>query len=341
MTTSQVASDATLSLEARYCADTFNGAIASAAISAAWEIGLLDALASTGRVEISTFAKSREAAPAVVRAILVALSSRRIVTLDAARLEATTDIGFESAFSTKGFFYWLTRGCGELFTTLPTMVRNDDRLGEYVRRDARSISVACRNIARTFFDPPFRELIDHIDFGTVADLGCGSADRIVMLAERRPGLRAIGIDVAEGAISVAKEAVGEAGLEDRITLVQDDVLNLTPRAEYEDVDMVTCFLMGHDFWPRESCVKTLRRLRETFPNLRNLVLGDTCRSTGVDGPEHPMFTLGFETVHTVMDHYLPTLDEWESVLDESGWHIADRQLIDLPAFSFIYRLTPA
>ncbi|MFI9586838.1 class I SAM-dependent methyltransferase [Streptomyces sp. NPDC052236] len=340
MTISQAVAGTALSQEDRYCADTFNGAIASAALSAAWEIGLLDELASAGRVEISAFVASHDADPEAVRAILVALSSRRIVSLDATRAEAVTDMGFESAFSTKGFFYWLTRGCGELFTTLPTMIKKTDREGHFVRRDARAISVACRSIARTFFDPPFRELIEEVHFRTVADLGCGSADRIVMLAGHRPGIRAIGIDMAEGAISVSKEAVGEAGLEDRITLVQDDVLNLTSRPDYEDVDLVTCFLMGHDFWPHDNAVRTLRGLREAFPNLKNLILGDTCRSTGVDGPEHPMFTLGFETVHTVMDQYLPTLEEWQSVLDESGWLIADRRLIDLPAFSFIYRLAP-
>ncbi|MBJ7002383.1 class I SAM-dependent methyltransferase [Streptomyces griseofuscus] len=327
--------------EAQYCAETFNGAIASAALSAAWEIGLLDELAVKHQVDIAEFARDRDAHPETVRALLVALSTRRIVSLDPLRSTAFTDTGFEPAFSTKGFFYWLTRGCGELLTTLPTKVVNEDRQGEYARRDARAISVACRNIARSFFDPPFRDLIRDVDSNTVADLGCGSGDRIVMLAGMRPEISAIGIDVAEGAIAVSKEAVAEAGLADRITLVRDDVLDLAPRPEYQDVDLVTCFLMGHDFWPQENAVRTLRSLRETFPNIKNLVLGDTCRSTGVNGPEHPMFTLGFETVHAVMGQYLPSLDEWTSTIEEGGWRIADRRMIDLPAFSFIYRLTPA
>ncbi|GAA2468818.1 MULTISPECIES: class I SAM-dependent methyltransferase [Streptomyces] len=330
-----------LSEEAQYCADTFNGAIASAAISAAWEIGLLDELERAGRVGIAEFSATAGADPGVVRALLVALSSRRIVTLGPERTEAATGAGFADAYRTKGFFYWLTRGCGELLTTLPAKVLEHDREGDFVRRDSRAISVACRNIARTFFDPPLRELLETVECTTVADLGCGSSDRLIMLADLMPETRGIGIDVAAGAITVSKEAIAAAGMEDRIALVQDDVLNLSPRDEYADVDLLTCFLMGHDFWPRDNAVTTLRRLRETFPNAKNLVIGDTCRSTGVHGPEHGMFTLGFETVHTVMDQYIPTLDEWSSVLEESGWRIADRRMIDLPAFSFIYRLTPA
>lgn len=323
--------------EAQYCADTFNGAVAAAALSAAWDIGLLDELADRDAVDVPEFTARTGTHPEALRKILVALSSRRIVVVDAGPNLAQRGPGFDEAFRTKGFFYWLTRGCGELFTDLTALVTPDaDR---QMHRDSRAISVACRSIARTFFDPPLRDLLDGIDFTTVADLGCGSGDRIVMLAERRPGIRAIGVDIAQGALAVAREAVEEAKLQERITLTRDDVLNMSPRPEYADVDLVTCFLMGHDFWPRDNCVKTLQQLREIFPNLRNLILGDTCRSVGVDGPDLPMFTIGFETVHAVMDQYLPALDEWYSVIDESGWRVADQRLIDLPAFSFIFRLT--
>jgi len=322
--------------EARYCADTFNGAVATAALSAAWDIGLLDELADRDTVDVPEFTARTGTHPGALRKILVALSSRRIVVLDAGPNLAQRGPGFDEAFRTKGFFYWLTRGCGELFTDLTALVADADR---EMLRDSRAISVACRSIARTFFDPPLRDILDGIDFTTVADLGCGSGDRIIMLAEQRPAIRAIGVDIAQGALAVAREAVREAKLEERITLTRDDVLNMSPRPEYADVDLVTCFLMGHDFWPRDNCVKTLQQLRENFPNLRNLILGDTCRSVGVEGPDLPMFTLGFETVHAVMDQYLPTLDEWYSVIDESGWHLADQRLIDLPAFSFIFQLT--
>lgn len=323
--------------EARFCADTFNGAVAAAALSAAWDIGLLDELADRDAVDVPEFTARTRTHPEAVRKILVALSSRRIVVVDAGPNLAQRGPGFDEAFRTKGFFYWLTRGCGELFTDLTALVTPDaDR---QMRRDSRAISVACRSIARTFFDPPLRDLLHGVDFTTVADLGCGSGDRIVMLAEQRPGIRAIGVDIAQGALAVAREAIDEAKLQERITLTRDDVLNMSPRPEYANVDLVTCFLMGHDFWPRDNCVKTLQQLRETFPNLRNLILGDTCRSVGVEGPDLPMFTIGFETVHAVMDQYLPTLDEWYSVIDESGWRVADQRLIDLPAFSFIFQLT--
>jgi hypothetical protein len=156
-----------------------------------------------------------------------------------------------------------------------------------------------------------------------------------------PGTFGMGIDIAQGALSVAKEAVSEARLENRVTLVQDDVLDLTPNEQFAEVDLLTSFLMGHDFWPLENCRRTLRQLREVFPNAKGLLLGDTCRSTGVAEGEYPLFTLGFELVHATMGQFLPTLGEWETALEGSGWKCHRRELIDLPAFSFIYHLIPA
>jgi len=330
-----------MSPEARYCADTFNGAVAAAALSAAWEIGLLDELDKHQEVDLTDFAAVRRFHLPSLRGIALALSGRKIVELDRDGGVARVGPGFAEAFQTKGMFYWLTRGCGEIFTMLPQLSRDGERSGQRLRRDAAAISVACRSVARSFFDPPLFSILAGVPFRTVADLGCGSADRIITIVSHDAQRRAIGIDIADGALEVARDAVATAGVGERVTLVRDDVLNLAPDPRYAEVDLVTCFLMGHDFWPRENCVKVLHRLRDAFPNAGNLILADTCRSTGVASGEFPLFTLGFELVHSVLDQYLPTAEEWEMALADSGWSCAERRTIDLPAFSFIFRLVPA
>lgn len=325
----------------RYCADTFNGAIATAAISAAWEIGLLDELAKDQTILIESFCTRAKAHPPGVRSILLALAGRSIVELSPDGTEARTGAGFAEVYRAKGFFYWLTHGCGEMFGNLPAIISDEPGRQSRIRRDSRAISVACRSIARTFFDPPLEEILRDVRFRKIADLGCGSGDRLVQIASDRSEVDAIGIDISDGAIAVAKEAVADAELLDRVMLIHDDIRRLTLRDEYEDVDLVTCFLMGHDFWPADEAVRILRELKVAFPSVTNLILGDTCRSTGLTGADYPMFSLGFETVHALMDQYLPTLEEWESVLAAGGWRLADQRMIDLPAFSFIYRLVPA
>jgi SAM-dependent methyltransferase len=325
----------------QHCADTFNGAVAAAALSAAWDIGILDELAVRYSIDVQDFANEHDAHLETLRAILTALSARRIVAMDTAGTTVSRGMLFDEAFANIGFYYWLTRGCGELFTDLTQLTLNKTRAERDMQRNSSAISLACRSIAQSYFDPPLRQMLRDLSFQTIADLGCGSADRIIMLAERDPTIKAIGIDVANGALAVSKAAVAEAGLDGRVTLIQDDVLSISPRPEYEDVELVTCFLMGHDFWPRDRCVESLRRLRKVFPKARNLILGDTCRSTGVDGPDLPIFTTGFELVHAVMGKYLPTYAEWLPVIEESGWVCAEKREIEHPAFSFIFRLTPS
>jgi hypothetical protein len=127
------------------------------------------------------------------------------------------------------------------------------------------------------------------------------------------------------------------------------VRELGYREEFAEVDLLTCFMMGHDFWPRENCVATLRRLREAFPKVRRFLLGDATRIL-LDGArsEHavteddvPVFTLGFELGHAMMDVYLPTMDEWDGVFAEGGWRCVNKRLIESLTLSVVFELEHA
>jgi phenylpyruvate C(3)-methyltransferase len=122
------------------------------------------------------------------------------------------------------------------------------------------------------------------------------------------------------------------------------------REEFEKVDLLTCFLMGHDFWPRENCIASLRRLRAAFPNVRRFFLGDTVRilldqSSGskhaVTERDVPCFTLGFEFGHALMDAFIPTMEDWENVFAEGGWRCIQRHLIKTQSLSVIFELEHA
>ena len=114
------------------------------------------------------------------------------------------------------------------------------------------------------------------------------------------------------------------------------VLDADPR--FADVEVLTCFMMGHDFWPQEECVATLRRLRAAFPNARRFLLGDTARTRGIPDRDKPVFTLAFETAHDLMGVYLPTLSEWQDAFVESGWTCLKVRPVDIPVDSVVYEL---
>lgn len=320
-------------------ADLFTPTVVTYAISAAWELGLLDELQQRQSVDPEVFAKEHGLHAPSVHAILTALGCGDVVEVGADG-SASKGEAFDEVFTAKGFFYWLTRGCGELFATMPTIVPQAARQGGFVHRDLRAVGVACRDLGYNFFDPPFFALLEELEFRTIADLGCGSGERLIQAMDLEGASSAVGIDISANALQLAHEAIHEAGLDDRIALVRADARDLPESKAFEEVDLLTCFLMGHDFWPRESCVASLQAARRAFPNVRNFILCDTYRSEVLPSGEAPIFTPGFEVAHALMGAYLPTLEEWEGVFEDGGWRLAERRDIAVPPYSAMFVLQP-
>jgi SAM-dependent methyltransferase len=318
--------------------DIFNSAVAVSAIGAAWELGALDELRERERLDIEDFAARHDLHYETILAMFTALASVRIVQRSDGTVRAGSN--FAEVYHAKALFHWLGRGCSKLFAMMPVIARQANRTGDYYERDAAAISFACRDINAAFFDPVFWKALAGLEFAAVADLGCGSAERLIQIVGAHPGIRGLGIDIADGALGVASAAVAEAALGDRISLAKADVRGIAPRPEFAGIDLVTCFLMGHDFWPRRNCVATLRRIRAAFPDVNRFLLGDTTRTESARDDQIPLFTLGFETAHAMMGVYLPGIAEWEQVFAEGGWRCVAQHAIDMPAASVIFELAP-
>jgi len=320
--------------------DVYNHAIVAYAISAAWELGILARLGPGQRpLNIATYARENDLHLASVHGIARALAHADIIELAADGATATAGRLLHDAMAKKGFFYWLTRGCGELFSTMPQVVRNSSRTGGFIKRDYRAVGVAARDAGLSFVDPTFYDLVTRRGLRYGADLGCGSGERLIRLAERDPLFRGVGIDIADGAVALAQEAVADAALSGRITVVRDDAKRLARKPEYLDVDFVACFMMGHDLWPRTSCIESLTAIGAAFPAATDLIMCDTYRSDLAPTDRHPVFTMGFETAHAVMGQMLPSLQEWVEVFAETGWHMSTLIEFELPPYTALMHLT--
>jgi phenylpyruvate C(3)-methyltransferase len=320
--------------EARRAAAIYNSAVATWAIAAAWEVGALDELRGDGKLDARAFAERNGLDLVATIGMFRALASVNIVE----RQDTTviTSGNFDEVYRYRSFFHWLSRGSGELFRQMPSVLAG---AGNY-QRDAAAVAFACREIDRLCYAPMFWSVMERLDydFDVVADLGCGSGGRLVDILARYPGARGIGVDIAPEAIELARRESTAAGMGDRVTFIEADVLNLDDHSLFRDVGLITCFMMGHDFWPRDKCVATLRRLRALFPAARRLLLGDATRTSGVADTDLPVFTLGFELGHDLMGVYLPTIAEWEPVFEESGWTLVGTNRIDMTVGEVIFEL---
>ncbi|RGP69664.1 methyltransferase [Fusarium sporotrichioides] len=330
----------------REVASIFNSAIASCAIGTAWEVGILDKLRDSGRLHTGSFAKKNDLDVASTEGLVTSL-----VVVDILKRDGDDIVPgrlFKETYRTKSLFHWLSLGSGALFSRMQYVVRNENRHGDYYTRDPAAIAYACRDINTQHFEPAFFKALDSVTFDVqrVVDLGCGSGGRLMQILDRFPEATAIGIDLAGPALKVASSEALQRGYGTRLSFTEGDARVLKYRNEFAEVDLLTCFMMGHDFWPRENCITTLQNLRDIFPNVRRFILGDATRILlGKEGDERkareadvPVFTLGFELGHAMMGVYLPTLEEWDGVFTDGGWKCVNKHIFYTPSKSVVFEL---
>ena len=85
---------------------------------------------------------------------------------------------------------------------------------------------------------------------TILDLATGTGDLAIMLARKCPQSAVTGIDLSEQMLAIGRQKVSQAGLEQRITLMQGDAENLP--AEDNSFDAVTVAFAISKISPGES-----------------------------------------------------------------------------------------
>ncbi|KAK6073230.1 methyltransferase domain-containing protein [Seiridium cupressi] len=331
-------------------ANIFNSFLAAPSIGAAWEVGILDQLRDQKRLNVVDYSIREDLHIPSVQGMVTTLAIFHVLKRKGQHIVPGSL--FEDAYQTKSLFHFISLGQGDVFTRMQYNLRNKNRGGNFYTRDPAAISYACRDINERYIDPLFWTVMDGLsfEFSEVVDLGCGSGGRLMQILDHYPTARGIGIDIATPSNEVAKAEASKLGYAPRLRFVEGDVLKLDFRDDFKDVELLTCFMMGHDFWPRASAIETLRRLRESFPKIRRFILGDTTRCIlgggdpkySITEEEVPVFSLGFEFVHALMGAYIPSLAEWDDAFAESGWRCVKRHFTsDRPPVWVVFELEHA
>jgi SAM-dependent methyltransferase len=95
--------------------------------------------------------------------------------------------------------------------------------------------------------------------GRFLDLGCGVAGAIVSFLDHYPHLEAVGIDVAEDVLEVARARARALGVDDRATFVLSDA------ASFRDPEPFDVIFWPHTFYPEASRADALASI---YANLR-------------------------------------------------------------------------
>lgn len=320
-------------------ASIFNGFILAQVVFGLWELGLVDQLRATGRVDRGQLdAGGPDAAP-----LLAPLVAAGLLAADEGGWQLTPAGG--QVLDEIGFLVWAVGGCGELFHRAGALAAGRLAYGRDVRRDEGLVAVGSALAARTHVMPYVLGMVQQLyaerPVRRVVDVGCGTAGFLVELCRRDPGLAATGIDVSPAACELARTNAHEAGLGDRIDIVCASFQSMMDpgqgAAVWPGTDLVTSFFMVHDLMGDPArAARDLRALRDQLPAHARLLVADTAAYQPGDQPP-PIFSLGFQLAHELMGVRLRSTGEYEALFAAAGLAVARRLATGAPS-TWLYLL---
>lgn len=226
----------------------------------------------------------------------------------------------------------LRKGAGLLEGTLT--------YGKDVERDGEALGRHCEVLFRSFGTSVVMSMLDSMGARCLLDLGCGSGGLLMDACKQRPGLRAIGLDNSPEVVRYGKQRIAEAGLADRIELLEGDAFapETWPEACAEaDAILIAGTLHEHFRCGEQAVVDVLDRYAD--------FLGDSGKGLILAEPElyRDNVDADFYLIHTFTRQGYPRRrDDWFKVFEKS--RLRCREMVQVPntGFRFAYfHLVPA
>ena len=233
----------------------------------------------------------------------------------------------------RGWYELFLAGYRPLFQGIGQLVREGRGT---VQRNALHVALGSAGIGTFDAVPMILRLIDRLDTDVrmILDYGCGNAFYLMLLCQQREDLRAIGVEVAPETVASARRHIAEAGLDDRVTIVQSTAQDYFPAAQ---PDVIVIAFVMHEIREtagRDGTVKFLRTLAERYPQAR-LVVVEVCDPYG-EGRETEVMEdaqgRGYYNyylwLHAVTHQRLQTRAEWLSIFEEAGYRLIAEDGVD-------------
>jgi SAM-dependent methyltransferase len=216
-------------------------------------------------------------------------------------------------------------GFGPCLAALGEVARNPAAGAAHVNRSRHAAAFAAAD--RELLDPDLLRLIDEIGADGIADVGCGTAGFMIEAARRRPAARCLGFDHSTEAIAAARRRIAAEGLDDRVSVLEADVLDVAgviDAARRDWVQVVVAASVANAFFgPAQNAGidRWFSALRAAFPD-RILLLSDyygELRGPGTASEARPRALL-HDVAQLISGQGIPPrdLDTWRGILDRNG-----------------------
>lgn len=248
------------------------------------------------------------------------LTERGVVRAEGERL-VLTDAG-RDLYRERGYLLWLAGGYGDALNALDTLLTKEQKFGVDVERDLRWVAVGSALIGAADLRAELLEILDSIEFSTIADIGCGNGHFLIDLCQVTDA-DGVGYDISPASCTEARREVAKAGLADRISIVEVDATDVESVPRLEEVQLVIAFFFMHEMLEhgKDTLVHYLSGL------FRRLPAGAYVLTAEIAPPERSADTAEYfspEYVYTqaLMSQHMMSGEDWGGTFAKAGFEVA-------------------
>ena len=151
--------------------------LAHAPVNIYFEIGLFETLQqSSNGVHLPSFCEENSLDLPSTESLVFSMECFSILTQDTNTQVVYKGEQFADVFENKGYFLWLLQGYGSSLTSLPSLLSVQSK---EIKRDGAAIALAGKDYGKMHIDSYVESTLSDFSWNKVADLGCGSANRIL------------------------------------------------------------------------------------------------------------------------------------------------------------------
>jgi uncharacterized protein (TIGR03000 family) len=269
-------------------------------------IRLLIAAALAVAVVVPGAAQDKKAAPATIKLLVPEKPTRTEVTIEGKKLDEPTDVKdgirvFTTPELEPGKTYAYTIKCVVVPNNYTRITRTREvtfKAGEVVEVDVRKEDPKIKDEIVVRWVPTPDDIVDKMcemakvtKDDVIHDYGCGDAVMLIRPIQKFGAKKGWGNDIDTKMVQVANENIKKAGLQDKVTVVQGDILKMTEK----DVAEATVVLLyiGDDLGAKlgpllKNSLKPGTRIVSHRFHLGDWKPDKTEKVTGADGDQYEL-----------------------------------------------------
>ncbi len=285
--------------------------------------GILNPLLGQEEISVGEVAKSSGVSESFISAYYKALTHAGLAktcTKSANGTHFSASKNLQQSINDVGYVVWGLMSCAPLIAHARAFSQDLNRSAEAYGRDGEHVARTSKWMGESDFYPHAENAILAARPKKIVDLGSGTCSLLMRCLQKLPGSKGVGVDINEDACGKARNAVHNAGMDERISVITAPIQSLVKNpAPLKGADVIHAGFVFHDLMPDEEA--TLDALLQTFRNEAPkgmLIVVDAIPYAHNPGEDE--FSAAFTFLHShFMARQFLTEDGWKTKLSKAGY----------------------